>query len=126
MEEAKKKVLIVEDDLQISKVYEIQLKKEGFVTVTAHNGEDAIKLLLEEKPDLITLDLMIPKKDGFEVLQDIKENFPDIKIPIIVISNLGQEGDKERAMTLGATEFLVKTDHAIQEVMSKIKGYVNK
>lgn len=121
-----KKVLIVEDDVQISKVYEIQLKKEGFQTVTAHNGEEAMKMLVDEKPDLVTLDLMIPKKDGFEVLEDIRENHKDIKIPIIVISNLGQLGDKDRAMSLGASEFLVKTDHSIQEIMSKIKGYVNK
>lgn len=125
MNKDQKKILIVEDDVQISKVYEIQLKKEGFQTVTAHNGEDAIKMLIDENPDLVTLDLMIPKKDGFEVLEDIRDNHKDIKIPIVVISNLGQAGDKERVLSLGATEFLVKTDHSIQEIMNKIKGYLN-
>jgi len=124
MNENKKKILIVEDDVQISKVYEIQLAKEGFLTVTTHSGENAIKLIVEEKPDLAIFDLMIPKKDGFELLEEIKNNHPDIKIPIIVISNLGQESDKARAIGLGAIEYLVKTDHSIQEIMGKIKGYL--
>jgi len=124
MDKIQKKVLIVEDDVQISKVYEIQLAKEGFLTVTAHNGDDAIKLLVEEKPDLAIFDLMIPKKDGFELLEEIKNEHPDIKIPIVVISNLGQEDDKARAISLGATAYFVKTDHPIQEIMAKIKGYL--
>lgn len=126
MDDKNKKVLIVEDDAQISKVYEIQLAKEGYVTFTAHDGDSAIKLMVEEKPDLAILDLMIPKKDGFEVLQEIKENHSDIKIPILVISNLGQNNDKIRVLELGATEYLVKTDHSIREIMDKVKNYLEK
>ncbi len=123
MIESQKKVLVVEDDIQISKVYEIKLAKEGILTVHANNGEDAMKLLSEEKPDLIILDLMIPKKDGFWVLSEIKENNKYLGIPVLVISNLGQKDDMVRAMDLGATEYLIKVDHQIQEIVDKIKEY---
>jgi two-component system response regulator VicR len=78
MDTNKKKVMIVEDDEHISKVYEIKLAKEGFVTSLAVDGEEAVTKISSEKPDLILLDLMIPKKDGFGVLEDIK------KIPTLV------------------------------------------
>ena len=82
-----------------------------------------MKLLSEEKPDLIILDLMIPKKDGFWVLSEIKENNKYLGIPVLVISNLGQKDDMVRAMDLGATEYLIKVDHQIQEIVDKIKEY---
>ena len=125
MAESSKKVLIVEDDQQISRVYEIQLKKEGISTIVARDGEEAIKLLMKEKPDLVVLDLMLPKKDGFDVLREVRGN-PDLsKIPMIIISNLGQADDKTRALELGATEYLVKIDQSILEIIKKIKNYLN-
>lgn len=124
MTQVEKKVLLVEDDLQISKVYEIQLKKEGILTVLAHDGEEAMELFIKEKPDLIILDLMLPKRDGFGVLEDVRKNHRNTEIPIIVISNLGQKDDKTRAISLGATEYMIKVDHSIKEIVDKVKKYL--
>jgi two-component system alkaline phosphatase synthesis response regulator PhoP len=124
MSDVQKKILIVEDDLHISKVYEIQLAREGFFTILARDGEEALKLFEQENPNIVILDLMIPKKDGFEVLEEIRKNSKYSKIPILILSNLGQKTDESRALKLGATEYLVKIDHPIQEVVNKIKSYL--
>ena len=124
MDTNKKKVMIVEDDEHISKVYEIKLAKEGYATSLAVDGEEAVTKITSEKPDLILLDLMIPKKDGFGVLEDIKKVPELASIPVIVLSNLGQQSDQDRALGLGANEYLVKVDYPIQEVVDRIKKYL--
>ena len=124
MDTNKKKVMIVEDDEHISKVYEIKLAKEGYATSLAVDGDEAVAKITSEKPDLILLDLMIPKKDGFGVLEDIKKVPELASIPVIVLSNLGQQSDQDRALGLGANEYLVKVDYPIQEVVDRIKGYL--
>jgi len=124
MVDSQKRVLIVEDDEHISKVYEIQLAKENLQVILARDGEEAVKMIESEKPDLIILDLMLPKKDGFWVLEEVKKNPKNLKAPILVISNLGQKIDQERAMALGATEYLVKIDYPIQDIIDKIKSYL--
>jgi len=124
MDKNEKRILIVEDDFQISKVYQIQLAREGIFSMLARNGEEAIELLDEANPDLVILDLMIPKKDGFWVLEEIRKNEKYSKIPIVIISNLGQKDDKIRALGLGATEYWVKVDISIKEIVEKIKGYL--
>jgi len=126
MSENSKTVLIVEDDSHISKVYEIQIKREGFNTTIARDGEQAIEFLKTENFDLIILDLMIPKKDGFSVLEEIRKNPKFLNIPVLIISNLGQKADEIRAIELGATEYLIKIDHSIQEVINKVKSYLEK
>lgn len=124
MSENTKKVVVVEDDEHISKVYEIKLTKEGIQVIVARDGNEAVTKIIAEKPDLILLDLMIPKKDGFGVLEEIK-NIPELSnIPIIVLSNLGQQKDQDRALGLGAREYLVKVDYPIQLVIDKVKGYL--
>lgn len=124
MDIEEKRVLIVEDDFQISKVYQISLAREGIFSILARNGEEAIEMLEEAKPDLVMLDLMIPKKDGFWVLEEIRKNPKYSKIPIIIISNLGQSDDKNRALGLGATEYWVKVDISIKDIIKKIKEYL--
>jgi DNA-binding response OmpR family regulator len=119
-----KKILIVEDDEHISKVYEIKLAKEGFTTSLARDGEEAVAKIIAEKPALVLLDLMLPKKDGFGVLTDMKNDPALASIPVIVLSNLGQQADQDRALSLGAREFLVKVDYPIQEVVDKVKQYL--
>ena len=124
MDTNKKKVMVVEDDDHISKVYEIKLAKEGFDVILARDGEEAVAKITAEKPDLILLDLMLPKKDGFGVLEDIKKVPELARIPILILSNLGQKSDQERAIVLGANEYLVKVDYPIQEIVDKVKGYL--
>lgn len=120
----KKKILIVEDDEHIAKVYRLKLETEGMNPIIAFDGEEAAKKIFSEKPDLVLLDLMLPKKDGFWVLDKVRQNKEFIKVPIIVLSNLWEQTDKERALVLGANDYLVKIDTTIQEVVDKIKSYI--
>lgn len=124
MDTNKKKIMVVEDDEHISKVYEIKFAKEGINVVLARDGEEAVVKITAEKPDVILLDLMIPKKDGFGVLEEIKKNPELVNIPVIILSNLGQKSDQDRALALGANEYLVKVDYSIQDVISKAMGYL--
>jgi len=124
MDNNKKKVIVVEDDEHISKVYEIKLAKEGINAIVARDGEVAVAMITTEKPDLIILDLMIPKKDGFGVLEEIKKSPELASIPVIILSNLGQKSDQGRALALGANEYLVKVDYPIQDIIDKVKGYL--
>ncbi|HBH71574.1 MAG: Response regulator receiver protein [Parcubacteria group bacterium GW2011_GWC1_42_11] len=124
MDTNKKKIMVVEDDEHISKVYEIKFAKEGIDVSLARDGEEAIVKITAEKPDVILLDLMIPKKDGFGVLEEIKKNPELANIPVIILSNLGQKTDQDRALALGANEYLVKVDYSIQDVINKAMGYL--
>lgn len=124
MPDTKKKLLIIEDDEHVSRVYDVKFTHEGYQTVFAKNGNEALEKIALEKPDLIILDLMIPGKDGFAVLEEVKQNQELAAIPIIILSNLGQPSDQERALALGAREYLVKVDYSMQEVINKVKSYL--
>lgn len=124
MDEHKKKILVIEDDEHVSKVYAMKFAKEGYDTVFVTNGEVAVEKITTEKPNLIILDLMIPRKDGFAILEEIKK-IPDVSsIPVIVLSNLGQQTDKDRAIGLGANEYMVKVNFSMQEVVDRAKSYL--
>jgi len=120
------KVLVAEDDKFLIKAYSAKLIKSGFETILAANGEEAIERTMSEKPDVILLDLVMPKKDGFEVLYELKNNDQTKKIPVIILSNLGQEEDIKRGKELGAKDYLVKSNIAIQDVVDKIKQVLSK
>lgn len=124
MSSTNKKVMVVEDDEHISKVYKVIFAGENITASFAVDGEEAVIKIKDEKPDVILLDLMLPKKDGFSVLEDIKKIPSLAKIPVIVLSNLGQKTDQERALALGASEYLIKVDHPIQDIVEKVKGYL--
>jgi DNA-binding response OmpR family regulator len=102
------------------KIYTVKLKKEGYDVNIATDGEQAVKLAGEVKPDLILLDLILPKMNGFEALEQIRATATGKNIPVIVLSNLGQEEDIKRAELLGATDYLVKANFSIQEVIAKM------
>jgi len=115
------KVLVAEDDKFLMKVYETKLSKEGFEFIPASDGAMAISKIESEKPNIILLDLIMPNKNGFEVLETIKAN-PELKdIPVLILSNLGQESDIEKGIALGAVDFIVKSNMSIQEVVDKIR-----
>lgn len=126
MIESKKKILIVEDDEHVSKVYEAKFAKENIATVVVGNGEEGFQKILSEKPELVILDPMLPKKDGFRVLEDVQKNTSLADIPIFVISNLGEDFDQERAFALGAKEYFIKVNHPIQEIVDKAKSFLGK
>lgn len=121
MTKDKPKVLIIEDDQRINKVYMAKLSVEGITVVTALDGEEGLRKIYSEKPDLVLLDLMLPRKSGFDILKEIKAD-PKVKdIPVLILSNLAQEKEVEQGLALGAEDYLVKTDYSIQQVMEKIK-----
>jgi len=119
-----KRVLVVEDDKFLVNAYRVKLSKAGYDVKVATDGEEVMKLLQTFVPDMIILDLVIPKKDGFSVLQDLKSTNSLKDIPIIVASNLGQKEDIERATKLGANDYIVKTDLSLKMLLEKIKNIV--
>src|SRR3989344_1064188 len=100
-----KNILVVEDDKFLRELISQKLLKEGYAALEAVDGEDGIKKIKEEKPDLILLDLILPGIDGFEVLTKMKEDPELSKIPVIILSNLGQKEDVERGLKLGASDY---------------------
>jgi DNA-binding response OmpR family regulator len=117
------KILLGEDEEFVARSYIRKLQVEGYEVMHAHNGEEALKLLVMEKPDLVILDLMMPLKTGFEVLQEVRA-MSDKKIPIIVASNLGQKTDIDTALSLGAVGFLVKSNISLKELIAKVREYL--
>ena len=120
----KKFILVVEDDSFYGNVLKTKLTKEGYEVVLATDGEQAIKQVKGKKPDLMLLDLIMPVKDGFTTLSELKSDSDLKNIKVIVLSNLGQEEDITKAKTLGADDYLIKTNISIQEMMDKVKQYV--
>lgn len=122
--EAKKKILLVEDDVALSGVYKSRLEMEGFEISEVHNGEDALSATIKFKPDLILLDAMMPKISGFDVL-DILRNTPETaKVRIIMLTALSQPKDKERAESLGVDDYLVKSQVVIGDVVERVKYHL--
>lgn len=124
MAKEKNRILVVEDDKFIGKAYKAGLEKAGFEVISATNGEEAIKLIREDRIELVLLDLILPKKSGFDVLADIKLDSEIEKVPVIVLSNLGQGSDLEKAKSLGAVDYFVKSNITLAEVVEKIKLYI--
>lgn len=115
----KKRILIAEDEKSLSGILSAKLTKEGFNVSTVDNGEDALKLITRKKFDLLVLDLIMPRLDGFAVLSSLKTN--KIKQKVIVTSNLNQTEYFEKAKALGAKEVIVKAELSLDEIVKKIK-----
>ncbi len=120
------KILLVEDDIFLSSLLKNRLLKEDLEVVLARDGEEAVKLLKTEKPNLILLDLILPKKSGFEVMEEIRSNpsLASSEVPIIIISNLGQEIDIKKGKELGAIEYFVKAKTSLDDLVQKIKEFL--
>ena len=116
-----KKILVVEDDKYLSGAYVTKLTKIGFDVRLAMNGVEALKMLDEFMPDLILLDLVMPRKDGFDTLTDIRANPKWKHIPVIVASNLGQQDDIDRVMKLGAQDYVLKSEMTVDDFIRKVK-----
>lgn len=116
-----KKVLVIEDDRFLSSLMKARLEKEGFSTAQAFDGEQAYSFLKQEKPDLIILDLIMPKMSGFELLENISVDPQISQVPVMILSNLGQESDIQKVKRLGATQYFVKVKTSIDELVEKVK-----
>ena len=118
-----KYVLIVEDDPFYSNIYKTKMAAEGIPASIVHDGSAAIKAAQEKKPAVIVLDLIMPGKDGFQTLQELKADATLKDAVVLVLSNLSQDDDIKRVMDMGATEYLVKSNVPLQEVIERIKKY---
>ena len=116
----KKKILIIEDDRALQNALVEVLANEGFETVSAFDGQEGIEKAASENPDLILLDIILPKKDGYEVLEEIKKS-PQKDIPVLILTNLEEIDNVQRALDLGATTFMVKSDFSLRDIVEKIK-----
>ena len=124
MDTRKRKILLVEDDTALASVYRSRLELEGFDVCEANNGEDALSLAVSEHPDLIVLDVMMPKISGFDVL-DILRNTPETtNIRVIMLTALSQPKDKERAEQLGVDDYLVKSQVVIGDVVERVRYHL--
>jgi DNA-binding response OmpR family regulator len=118
------KIVLVEDDEFVSKAYLFFLRKAGFTVVHVDNGMDVYKTVKKEKPNIVLLDLIIPGKNGFEVLAELKSS-PLKHIPIIIVSNLGQETDEITCRSLGASDYIIKSNLRSDDVIDRVKRYIH-
>ena len=117
-------VLIVEDEEFLVRALKDNLISEGHTVSVAMDGEAAFDELKKKKPALILLDLLLPKKNGFDVLRDIRMDPEWQHIPVVILSNLGEDSEIKRALELGANDYFVKSQHPIQEVIEKVREYL--
>lgn len=120
-----KTILLVEDDLFIRELYQRVLSEAGFKVMTAENGIDGLKMA-EARPDLILLDIMLPEMDGITVLAKLKRNAATAQIPVILLTNLGQESVIKKAFKIGAKGYLVKMHFSPYEIVNQVKNFFEK
>lgn len=121
-----KKILFVEDEPNLQKSVGEVLTKDGYKLLKALDGEKGLELIKKEKPDLVLLDLILPKKDGFAVLEEMKADENTKDIPVIVLTNLEGMGDVEKALRLGANTYLVKANYELEDLVQKVKNTLKK
>lgn len=115
------KVLLVEDEDMLSEMYKIKFEKEGFVFLRAVEGADGLALANKEKPDIILLDVIMPKMDGFAVLKKLKSDPNTKKIKVILLTNLGQDEDINKGKEMGADDYLVKANFTPTQVLDRVR-----
>jgi len=119
-----KKILLIEDDTLLVNMYKAKLVSEGFEIMIAHEGEKGLEMALKENPDLILLDMMLPKLSGEDFLKKLQSDPEASKIPVLVLSNLSNPKDSKTAISLGAKEYLVKANLTPGQVVEKVRKYL--
>lgn len=119
-----KKIVLADDEQFISIAYKDGLTRAGYDLTVAHDGEEALAKIKEVKPDLVLLDLIMPKKTGFEVIKEVKADPEIAQIPVIVLSNLSQHTDEEEVRQSGAIDFLVKSDISLEQLVARIQQVI--
>ena len=126
MTDTKLKILLIEDEEMLATMYSTKFKKEDFGIEVALNGEDGLIKAKENKFDIILVDIIMPKLDGFAVLKELRTMEEYKEIPIFMLTNLGQDEDMEKGKKLGATDYLIKANFTPSQVLEKIKSAINK
>jgi DNA-binding response OmpR family regulator len=121
MSENKKKILVVEDDGMISSMYKTKFEADGFIVFIAEDGASGLEIARKEKPDIIMLDIILPRLDGFSVLEEIKKDKNIKNTPVIMLTNLGTDEDKKKGEKSGASDYLVKASLTPAQVSDKIR-----
>ena len=117
-------ILIVEDDPSLSKMYALKFKNEGFRVSVALDGAKGLQLAAQEQPNLILLDMMLPKYSGIEFLEQLQQHLKSISMPILALSNLTEKQEADRALKLGVKEYLAKAMNTPEQVVEKVKKYL--
>lgn len=117
---SQKTVLIVEDEKSLLKTIELTLKDKGYKILTATDGEKAYQKIADEKPDLVLLDVLLPKKSGLEILEEMKKNGEIASTPVLLFTNLSDEESISRGVALGARGYFVKSDMTLSEIAAKV------
>jgi DNA-binding response OmpR family regulator len=126
MVQEKATILLVEDDTFISGMYQTKLSTLGYTVRVAMDGEEGWNELQKESPDLVLLDIVLPKKDGFEILGDIRGSEKLKNLPVILLTNLGQKPDVQKGLDLGADDYIIKAHFTPSEVVEKIERMLAK
>ncbi|PJE76051.1 response regulator [Candidatus Uhrbacteria bacterium CG10_big_fil_rev_8_21_14_0_10_48_11] len=126
MADKKTKVLIVEDDPMILDMYVHKFEQEGFTVVSHDRGDGAVELAEKEQPEIVLLDVIMPGLDGFSVLSMMRENENTKNLKVVMLTNLGQDEDKEKGVTLGALGYIVKSSKTPGEVVKEVRNYLAK
>ena len=124
MVKRKVKILVVEDETFLLDLYETKLEQSGYDVIKAENGEEGFSLATLEAPDLILLDILMPKVDGYELLKKLKSDGKTKNIPAIIFSNLSQKEEIEKGLKLGAKDYIIKTSITPTELEAKVKEYL--
>lgn len=115
-------VLLVEDDSFLANIYKTKFEMEKFKVTVAENGEEGLDLARKKAPDIILLDILMPKMDGFAVLEELKKDATTKAIPVVLLTNLGQKDDVERGLEMGAVDYLIKAHTKPSETVEKVKS----
>lgn len=121
MSEEKIKVLLVEDEQMIVDMYKLRLEEEGYEVLATDKGSEAIEIAKEQKPDIILLDVILPETDGFSILQTLKATAGTKNIPVLMLTNLGQESDQLKGEQFGVAGYFIKSQHTPAEVLNEIR-----
>jgi len=119
--EKKDRILLIEDDSFLVEMYTTKFELEGFEVISAEDGKKGLDLALQEKPEIILLDILMPKMDGFAVLEALKKDKTTLNIPVVLLTNLGQKDDVKKGFEKGAVGYLIKAHFMPSEVVDKIK-----
>ena len=119
------KIMLVEDDSFLASVYATKFELEGFTVLHAVDGEQGLKIAEKSRPDIILLDILMPKMDGFEMLHRLKLDENLVRIPVVMLTNLGQKEDVERCLKEGAVDYLIKAHSVPGEAVKKVKKILN-
>ncbi|MBD3311535.1 MAG: response regulator [Candidatus Magasanikbacteria bacterium] len=120
------KILIVEDETSLTKILKSKLEKEGYAVLSAINGEKGLDMALKEKPDLILLDIVMPRMDGYEMLNKLRKDTWGKNVPVIILTNLTEPKEISNGVSMDIKDYLVKTDWSLNEVINKVKKRLEK